>query len=140
MRCLFRVSHPCLGFHGLAFRKTVLLCDIEPNTKSLREAVINAHSGAEIFPQGPPDGNHKANYLVGQWLRERVKRHCRTLRISVEQRTGLRTSDDSPLVRWLPRFAVRVNSKMTMGIDEQTSEQRRTGRRWRKRMAQTMVA
>ena len=65
-----------------------------------------------------------------------VKRQCRTLRISVEQNTSVRIADDSPLLGWLPRFAAQVMNKMRSGKDGKTSEMRRTGRRWRKPMAQ----
>ena len=65
-----------------------------------------------------------------------VKRQCRTLRTSAEQNTSVRVADDSPLLSWLPRFAAQVMNKMTIGKDGKTSEMRRTGRRWRKPMAQ----
>ena len=60
-----------------------------------------------------------------------TKRHCRTLRLSAEQNTSVRIADDSTLLSWLPRFAAQVMNKMRIG-----SEMRRTGRRWRKPMAQ----
>ena len=44
--------------------------------------------------------------------------------------------NDSPLLSWLPRFAAQVMNKMRIGKDGKTSEMRRTGRRWRKPMAQ----
>ena len=65
-----------------------------------------------------------------------VKRQCGTLRISAEQNTGVRIADDSPLLSWFPRFAAQVVDKMRIGKDGKTSEMRRTGRRWRKPMAQ----
>ena len=65
-----------------------------------------------------------------------VKRQCRTLRISAEHNTNVRIADDSPLLSWLQRFAAQVRNKMRIGKDGITSELRRTGRRWRKPMAQ----
>ena len=62
-----------------------------------------------------------------------VKRQCRTHRISAEHNTGVRIAYDSPLLSWLPRVATQ---KMRIGKDGKTSELRRTGRRWRKPMAQ----
>ena len=50
--------------------------------------------------------------------------------------TSVRIADDSPLLSWLPRFAAQVMNKMRIGKDGKTSEMRRTGRRWRKPMAQ----
>ena len=88
-----------------------------------------------MVPQGSPEGNHMANGRVEMAVRE-VKRQCRTLRISAEQNTSVRSSDDSPLLSWLLRFASQVMNKMRIGKDGKTSEMRRTGRRWREPMAQ----
>ena len=63
--------------------------------KALQDAVVHACSGVEVIPQGPPDGDHMANGRVEIAVRE-VKRQCRTLRISTEQNTSVRISDDSP--------------------------------------------
>ena len=45
-------------------------------------------------------------------------------------------ADDSPLLSWLPRFAAQVMNRLRICKDGKTSELRRTGRRWRKPMAQ----
>ena len=109
-------------------------CDNELSTKALQDAVIHACVGAEVIPQGPPEGDHMSNVRVEMAVRE-VKRHCRTLRISAEQNTSVRISDDSPLLSWFRRFAAQVMNKMRIG-NGKTSEVRRTDRRWRKPMAQ----
>ena len=125
-----------VGFiKDLGFRRTILKCDNEPSTKSLQDAVIQACAGVEVIPEGPPEGDHMANGRVEMAVRE-VKRQCRTLRISAEQNTGGRIADDSPLLSWLPRFVPQVMNKMRIDKDGKTSEMRRTGRRWRKPMAQ----
>ena len=107
----------------------------EPSTKALQDAVIHACVRVEVIPQGPPDGDHIANGRVEMAVRE-VKRQCATLRISAEQNTRVRIADDSPLLSWLPRFAAQVMNKMRIGRHGKTSVMRRTGRRWRKPMAQ----
>ena len=63
-----------------------------------------------------------------------MTRHCGTLRISAELNTSVRIADNSPC--WLPRFSVQGMNKMKIGKDRKTSEMRRTGRTWRKSMAQ----
>ena len=63
-----------------------------------------------MIPPRPPEGDHMANGRVEMAVRE-VKRQCRTLRISAEQNTSVRISDDSPLLSWLPRFAAQVMNK-----------------------------
>ena len=65
-----------------------------------------------------------------------VKRQCRTLRISAEHNTSVRIADDTPLLVWLLRFAAQVMNEMRIRKDGKTSEMRKTGRRWRKPMAQ----
>ena len=125
-----------VGFiKDVCFCRLILKCDNEPSTIALQDAVIHACVGVEVIPQGPPEGDHSANGRVEMAVRE-VKRQCRTLRISAEQNTSVRIADDSPLLSWLPRFAAQVMNKMRIGKDGKTSEMRRTGRGWRKPMAQ----
>ena len=60
-----------------------------------------------------------ANGRVEMAVRE-VKRQCR-------QNTGVRISDHTPQLSWLPCFAAPVMNKMRVGTDGKTSEMRRTG-------------
>ena len=125
-----------VGFiKDFGFRRIILKCHNEPSTKAPQDAVIHPCVGVEVIPQGPPEGDHMSNGRVEMAVRE-VKRQCRTLRISTEQNTSVRIEDDSPLLSWLPRFAAQVVNKMRLGNDGKTSEMRRTGRSWRKPMAQ----
>ena len=110
----------------LVFRRIILKCDNEPNTKVLQDEVIHACVGVEVILQGPPEGDHMANGRAEMAVRE-VKRQCGTLRISAEQNTNVRIEDDSPLLSWLPRFAAQVMNNMRIGKDGKTSEMRRTG-------------
>ena len=104
-----------VGFtKDLGFRRIILKCDNEPSTKALQDAVIHACVGVEVIPRGPPEGDDMANGRVEMAVRE-VKRQCRTLRISAEQNTSVRISDDSPLLSWLLRFAAQVMHKMRIG-------------------------
>ena len=97
--------------------------------------MIHACVGVEVISQGSPVGDHMANGRVEMAVRE-LKGQCRTLRISAEQNTSVRIADGSPLLSWLPRFAAQVMNNMRIGKDGKTREMRRTGRRWRKPMAQ----
>ena len=101
-----------VGFiKDLGFRRIILKCDNEPSTKALQDVVIHTCVGVEVISQGPPEGDHMDNGRVEMAVRE-VKRQCRTLR------------------------AAQIRNKMRIGKDGKTSEMRRTGRRWRKPMAQ----
>ena len=65
-----------------------------------------------------------ANGRVEMAVRE-VKRQCIALRISAEQNTSVRISDDSPSLSWLPRFDAQVMNKMSSAKTEKTSEMRK---------------
>ena len=97
--------------------------------------MIQACAGAEAITQGPLEGDHMANGRVEMAVRE-VKRLCRTPWISAERNTSVRIADGSPLLSWLTRFAAQVMNKRRSGEDGKGSELRRTGRTWRKPMAQ----
>eukprot|EP00959_Pyramimonas_sp_CCMP1952_P224160 4686863-Pyramimonas_sp.AAC.1 len=62
-----------LGCWGL-----ILKCDNEASTKALQKKVEESVVGVEIVPQGPPEGDHRANGLAEMAVRE-VKRMCRAL-------------------------------------------------------------
>ncbi|CAK0855964.1 unnamed protein product [Prorocentrum cordatum] len=119
----------------LGYRRLILKCDNEPATKALQKKIEESVVGVEILPQGPPEGDHRANGLVEAAVRE-VKRMCRTIRVAMELKRGERVEDDHPILSWLPRYAAQAISKMRIGTDGKTAEMRRTGRRWRKPLAQ----
>ena len=91
----------------LGFRRTILKCDNESSTKALQDAVIHACVRVEVIPRGPPEDDHMANGRVEMAVEE-VKRQSRTLIVSAEQSTSVRTADDSRLLSWLSRFAAQV--------------------------------
>ena len=99
--------------NDLRFRRIILKRDND----SLQDAVIGPCVGVEVI--------HMANGRVDVVVRE-VKRQCRAFRISAEQNTSVRISDDSPSLSWLPRFAAQVMNKMRFGKDVKTSQMRRT--------------
>ena len=124
-------------FHFLWESSKILVLEesfIEPSTKSLQDAVIQACAGVEVIPQGASEGDHMANGRVDMAVRE-VKRQCRTLRISAEQNINVRIAGDSPLLSWLPRFCSPCHEQHENRCRWKTSELRRTGRRWTKPMA-----
>ena len=75
-----------VGFlRDLGFRRIILKCDNQPSTIALQYSVIHACVGVEVIPHGPLEGDYMANGRVEMAVRE-VKRQCRTLRISAEQK------------------------------------------------------
>ena len=86
------------------FRRVILERDNDATTTSLQDAVIRACVGVEAI--------HMAKVM------REVKRQCRALRISTEQNTSVRLSDDSPSLSWLPRFDAQVMNKMSSAKTE----------------------
>ena len=120
---------------SLGYRKIILKCDNEPATKAVQEAVCKALTGVEVILSGPPEGDHRANGLVENAVKE-IKRFCRTLGIASELKRGERISDDHPVMSWLPRYASQVMNRFKIGADRKSTEMRRSGRHWRKPVAQ----
>ena len=85
--------------------RIILKCDMEPSTKALQDAAIEACAGVEVV------GDHMANGGVKLAVRE-VKQQCRTLRISPEHDTGVRIADDSPLLSWLLNSVLMHNMRI----------------------------
>ena len=110
----------------LGFRKIMLESDNDLSTKSFQDAVIEACAGVQLIPHGP---HYMANGRVEMAVRE-VKRQRRTLWVSAEQNTSVRIADGGTLLSWLLRFAAQVMHKMKFGKGGETTELRRTGRRW----------
>ena len=105
-----------VGFiKDLGFRRTILKCDHEPRTKALQDAVIHACVGVEVMPQEQLEGGHMPNGRPEMAVKK-VKRHCRTLRTSVEHNTCVRIAYDSPLC-WLPCFKAQIMNKMRIDKD-----------------------
>ena len=59
----------------------------------------------------------------------------RVLRYALEEHMGP-VKDDHPILRWLPTAAADAISRYRLGRDGLTAEQRRTGRPWRKMIAE----
>ena len=95
----------------------------------------DSSTGVEVIPQGPRESDLMGNFRMEVAVRE-VTRRCRTLWIPAEHNTSVRIADDSSFFSWLPWFAAQIMNYMRIGNEGKTSELRRTGRRWRKPMAQ----
>ena len=116
----------------LVFSSIILKCDIEPSTKPLQDAMIQACAGVEVIPQGPPEGDHMANGRVdnGCTRSETTMQDTPGFPLNITQACASLTT-----VRyssWLSRFAAQVMDRMRIGKEGKTRETRRIGRRWRK--------
>ena len=90
--------------------------------------------GVEIVLRESPAGEHQANGVAECAVRE-VKRQVRTLRYALEECLGP-VPEAHPLLRWLPMAAPDAVSFYRIGKDGLTAEVRRTGRPWKKLVAE----
>ena len=115
----------------LGFKRMVAKSENEHAIIALREAVTAVARDLEIVPQGPPVGDHPANGFIESCVRE-VKRQCRVVRTSSEEKLQDRFPDTHDALTWLPRYAANLISRYRVGLEGKTPDQRRCGRRWRK--------
>eukprot|EP00973_Karenia_brevis_P021134 2906149-Karenia_brevis.AAC.1 len=96
--------------------RMILKCDNEPAIVALRSAVIKQCDDLELWPQGPPEGDHRAHGLPESLVNE-MKRQIKILRKQTERALSVRIPDDSPALAWLPRFAASTLNKNRIGSD-----------------------
>lgn len=119
----------------LGYRKLALKSDQEPAILALKNEVISMLQGVEADPIESPEGDHQANGDIENAVRE-VKRMMRTTRSSLEEKLGKKLADNDPLLTWMPRYCADLITRYRRGPDGKTSEQRRSGKQWRKTTAE----
>eukprot|EP00971_Amphidinium_carterae_P138725 2749239-Amphidinium_carterae.1 len=132
-------DHAVKWLHGilrhLGYRRLHLQSDSEASNCALKAAVTVASLGVEIIPRESPPGEHASNGEVEVAVRE-VKRRIRVLRFALEQRLGSTVPDDHVFLRWLPMVAGNAISHFRLGADGMTAEVRRSGRPWKRMVAE----
>ena len=114
----------CLGY-----RRFVLQSDNEPAILALKKD-IRKKLDAEIVERESPPYDHQGNGFIEVGVRE-IKRQRRALVLALESRLGV-IPMTHPLMMWVPRHAAALLNRYRRGEDGFTSEERRTGRAWRK--------
>ena len=84
-----------------------------------------------MVPRDSPEGDHAANGFAESGVRE-LKGQIWVLKSSLEDKLRKRLANDDVLLAWLPRHAAALLSRYRQGEDGRTSEQRRSGRTWKK--------
>ena len=115
---------------GLQCRRLILQSDGEPSVCALKVAATVRLAGL----RDPPVGDHQANGDAECAVRV-VKRQVRVLPHALEEHMGP-IRDGHPILRWLPTAAADAISRCRIGRDGLTAGQRRTGRPWKKLIAE----
>ena len=102
-------------------------CDGEASAKALREAVAKA-TGGRVVPEEPAKGESQSNGAVEVGVRI-VREFVRVFKQQMDDNLGQKTATDSPILKWLIRWAAMVTSRYLAGVDGKTPYERRRGRR-----------
>ena len=130
----YAVKWLCGLLRRLGYRRLILQSDGEPSVCALKNAVVLSMREVEIVLRESPAGEHQANGVAECAVRE-VKRQVRTLRYALEECLGP-VPEEHPMLRWLPMAASDAISFYRIGKDGLTAEVRRTGRPWKKLVAE----
>ena len=117
----------CLRETG--YRRVVLKSDGEPSIKALKEEVRAKASGIEVVVRETRTGDKRSNGAAEVGVRE-VKRQCRALLSTLEEKLGTKLDPSHPLLTWLARHASFCLSRFAIKDDGRTPYQRLHGRKW----------
>ena len=117
---------------GLGWKRLLLRSDKERALLAFLRAAAASLEGVEVIEQTSPEGDHAANGLAEVGVRE-VKAQTRVLKSHLEERLKRQLDWSEPLATWLIRHSANCLSRYIIQADGKTLDQRRTGKRWRRR-------
>ena len=113
----------------LGHNRVTLRCDNEPAIEALAREIAQACQGeSQTVPERPPVGESQSNGIIERAVGF-VARQARTLKASLEHRTGTRIPPDARMLCWLVEFAAYLMNRCDIGSDGKTPQQRLHGRR-----------
>ena len=110
-------------------RRFVNFSDSENAMVSLKEAAAKLCEGVESVSRNCPVGDHRANGHAESSVKQ-VKGQMRSIRLSLEQKLGIKLAEDHPLLQWIPMFAGDAISRHRRGPDGKTPYERELQRKW----------
>ena len=111
----------------------MLQSDGGPSIVALRTATLLASPVVDLVLRESPVGEH-ATHSVESAMRE-VKRQTRTLKFPLEAHVG-KIVESRSILWWRPTMASDAISFFRIGRDGLTAEMRRSGRAWKKLVAE----
>ena len=119
----------------LGYRRLHLQSDSEAAIIALKAASALMLPEVEVLMRESPPGEHASNGEAEVAVRE-IKRQIRTLRFALEARLGKEIGDEHHVLSWLPMAAGNAISHFRLGSDGATAEMRRSGRAFKKSVAE----
>ena len=106
-----------------------LRCDNEPAIEAVAREIAQARQErSQTVPERPPVGDSQSNGVIERAV-GLVAGQVRTLKASLEPRTGTRIPLDARTLCWLVEFAAYLMNRCDIGSDGKTPLQRLHGRR-----------
>ena len=118
----------------LGYRRAILQSDGEPPIVALKTATLLASPFVELVLRESPVGEHATNGVAEFAVRE-VKRKTRTLKFAPEAQVG-KIVEYHSILKWVPTLAADAISFFRIGRDGLKAEVRRSGRAWKKVVAE----
>ena len=118
----------------LGYRRAILRGDGGPSIVALNTSTLLASPFVELVLRESPVGEHATNSVAGTAMRE-VMRQTRTQKFGLEAHVGQIVEPHS-ILRWIPSMAPNAISFFRIGTDGLTAEMRRSGRAWKKLVAE----
>ena len=113
------------------YRKVRIKSDGEASIVALKNAARARLTGVEVIHEESPVDDHQANGDAEVAIKD-VKGLVRTMKLSTEADLNIRIQSTHPIISWIPRHVAFLASRLRVLPNGRTSDELRTGRRWRK--------
>ena len=108
--------------------------DAGPSVVALKTATLLAAPFVELVLRESLVGEHAIKGVAESAMRE-VNRQTRTLTLALEAQVG-KIVESHSILRWMPMMVSHAISFFRIGRDVLTAEVRRSGRAWKKHVAE----
>ena len=125
----YGVKHVSGFLTELGYKRLILKSDNEPAVLTLKSHVTRCLPEVEIVPKESVEGDPQSNGAAEANVRE-MKKHCRALKSSTEDRLGRRIPPEHHSLAWIPRFQACNVTRYRVLQDGRTAVERYTGRTW----------
>ena len=118
----------------LEYCRAILQSDAEPSVVALKTATLLPAPFVDLVSRASLVGEHAIKGVAESAMRE-VNRQTRTLTFALEAHVG-KIVEFHSILRWMPMMASDAISFFRIGRDGLTAEVRRSGRAWKKLVAE----
>ena len=118
----------------LGYRRVILQSDGEPSIVALKTATLLATPFVELVLRESPVGEHASNGVAESAMRESEAADANSEICSGSARGKI--VEPHSILKWIPTMAADAISFFRIGRDGLTAEMRRSGRAWKKLVAE----